>query len=90
MLSHIFSISRVAGISMRQTAAPALSWTMQQPHVRTSRFLMQSESGPLVMTRGIKVRTSVKRLCADCYVVRRKGAVVVRCKSNPKHKQRQG
>ena len=37
----------------------------------------------------MKVRSSVKRMCVSCKVVRRKGIVYVIC-SNPKHKQRQG
>ena len=37
----------------------------------------------------MKVRASVKRICAKCKVVRRKGVVRVIC-ANPKHKQRQG
>jgi len=37
----------------------------------------------------MKVRSSVKRICENCKVVRRKGVVRVIC-SNPKHKQRQG
>ncbi|CCD25543.1 mitochondrial 54S ribosomal protein bL36m NDAI_0F02250 [Naumovozyma dairenensis CBS 421] len=44
----------------------------------------------LISNRGFKVRTSVKKFCAHCYVVRRKGRVYIYCKSNPKHKQRQG
>lgn len=40
--------------------------------------------------RTFKVRTSVKKFCKDCYMVRRKGRVYVFCKSNNKHKQRQG
>lgn len=40
--------------------------------------------------RGFKVRTSVKKFCKDCYMVKRKGRVYVYCKSNGKHKQRQG
>ena len=38
----------------------------------------------------MKVRSSVKARCKDCYVVRRKSRIYVYCKSNPKHKQRQG
>ncbi|MCK9360705.1 50S ribosomal protein L36 [Patescibacteria group bacterium] len=38
----------------------------------------------------MKVRSSVKPMCRDCQTVRRKGRVVVVCKKNPKHKQRQG
>ena len=37
----------------------------------------------------MKVRSSVKRMCEECKVVRRKGVVRVVCR-NPKHKQRQG
>lgn len=37
----------------------------------------------------MKVRASVKKMCAKCAVVRRKGRVRVVCE-NPKHKQRQG
>ncbi|KAK6904879.1 50S ribosomal protein L36 [Kwoniella mangroviensis CBS 10435] len=46
---------------------------------------------PLVMqVRGMKVRSSVKRFCDGCSVVRRKGRIYVICSKNPKHKQRQG
>ena len=37
----------------------------------------------------MKVRASVKRICRDCKIVRRKGVVRVICK-DPRHKQRQG
>ncbi len=37
----------------------------------------------------MKVRPSVKPMCGDCKVTKRKGRVVITCK-NPKHKQRQG
>jgi len=37
----------------------------------------------------MKVRASVKKMCDDCKVIKRKGIVRVICK-NPKHKQRQG
>ncbi len=37
----------------------------------------------------MKVRTSVKRICENCKIVRRKGIVRVIC-TNPKHKQKQG
>ncbi|CDO57661.1 similar to Saccharomyces cerevisiae YPL183W-A RTC6 Protein involved in translation [Geotrichum candidum] len=40
--------------------------------------------------RGMKVKSSVKKFCKACYIVRRKGRVYVYCKTNPKHKQRQG
>ncbi|UCF21409.1 MAG: 50S ribosomal protein L36 [Gemmatimonadota bacterium] len=38
----------------------------------------------------MKVRSSVKRICENCKLVRRRGVVRVICKRNPRHKQRQG
>jgi large subunit ribosomal protein L36 len=38
----------------------------------------------------MKVRTSVKKLCDKCKIVRRKGVLRVICSSNKRHKQRQG
>jgi len=37
----------------------------------------------------MKVKSSVKRMCENCKIIRRKGVVRVIC-TNPKHKQRQG
>ena len=37
----------------------------------------------------MKVRSSVKKICAKCKIIRRKGVVKV-ISENPKHKQRQG
>ena len=37
----------------------------------------------------MKVRASVRRICENCKIVRRRGRVYVVC-SNPRHKQRQG
>jgi len=37
----------------------------------------------------MKVRSSVKRMCSKCKIIRRHGVVRVIC-VNPKHKQRQG
>ncbi|MDO8676637.1 MAG: 50S ribosomal protein L36 [Candidatus Azambacteria bacterium] len=37
----------------------------------------------------MKVRASVKKICAKCKVVRRQRRLFIVC-SNPKHKQRQG
>jgi len=39
--------------------------------------------------RVMKVRPSVKRICKNCKVVRRRGVVYVIC-SDKRHKQRQG
>ena len=37
----------------------------------------------------MKVQPSVKRICHNCKVIRRKGVVRIICK-DPRHKQRQG
>ncbi|MBR7180548.1 MAG: 50S ribosomal protein L36 [Kiritimatiellae bacterium] len=37
----------------------------------------------------MKVRSSVRRICENCRITRRKGVVRVIC-TNPRHKQRQG
>jgi len=37
----------------------------------------------------MKVRASVKKMCRNCQIIRRKGSVRVIC-SDPRHKQRQG
>ncbi len=38
----------------------------------------------------MKVKASVKTICAKCRTIRRKGRVYNTCSSNPRHKQRQG
>ncbi|KAJ4293089.1 hypothetical protein N0V90_008371 [Kalmusia sp. IMI 367209] len=45
---------------------------------------------PVAQTRGMKVRSSVKKLCDGCKSVRRKKGkyVYIICSKNPKHKQR--
>lgn len=37
----------------------------------------------------MKVRASVRKICENCRMIRRRGKVMVVC-ANPKHKQRQG
>ncbi|HID94033.1 MAG TPA: 50S ribosomal protein L36 [bacterium (Candidatus Stahlbacteria)] len=37
----------------------------------------------------MKVRPSVKKICKECKIIKRKKVVRVICR-NPKHKQRQG
>jgi large subunit ribosomal protein L36 len=37
----------------------------------------------------MKVRSSIKKICPKCKIVRRKGVLMVIC-ADPKHKQRQG
>jgi large subunit ribosomal protein L36 len=37
----------------------------------------------------MKVRPSVKKMCENCRLIKRRGKILVICQ-NPKHKQRQG
>ncbi|MDP3974578.1 MAG: 50S ribosomal protein L36 [bacterium] len=37
----------------------------------------------------MKVKSSIKKKCINCKIVKRKGRLYIIC-SNPKHKQRQG
>ncbi|MBI2108623.1 MAG: 50S ribosomal protein L36 [Parcubacteria group bacterium] len=37
----------------------------------------------------MKVRASVKKICPNCQMVRRRGRLYIICR-NPKHKQKQG
>ncbi len=38
----------------------------------------------------MKVGASVKKICKDCQIIRRRGVLRVICKKNARHKQRQG
>ena len=42
-----------------------------------------------VKEQTMKVSASVKKMCRNCKVIRRKGVVRIICE-NPRHKQRQG
>lgn len=44
----------------------------------------------LFAIRSFKVKSAVKARCNDCYLVKRDGTLFVRCKTHPRHKQRQG
>lgn len=38
----------------------------------------------------MKVRTSVKKMCESCRIIKRHGVVRIICTRSAKHKQRQG
>lgn len=38
----------------------------------------------------MKIRASIKKICRDCKLVKRRDKLYIICKKNPKHKQRQG
>ncbi|KAF2141033.1 uncharacterized protein K452DRAFT_299094 [Aplosporella prunicola CBS 121167] len=72
-----------------RAAAHANSITLAAGGARPS-VQAPSATMALAQVRGMKVRSSVKKLCDGCKSVRRKGYVYIICNKNPKHKQRQG
>jgi large subunit ribosomal protein L36 len=50
---------------------------------------VRAPTEPVKAIETMKIRSSVKRICEHCKIVRRRGKVYVIC-DNPRHKQRQG
>ncbi|NXY22785.1 RM36 protein, partial [Atrichornis clamosus] len=77
---------RAAGLPSAGSWAP--------PPWRAPRGLLAvpPRPGPLLLPllAGLKTKTTLRRRCKDCYIVRRRGRLYVCCKSNPRHKQRKG
>ncbi|KAI6844597.1 hypothetical protein KC365_g11613 [Hortaea werneckii] len=67
------------------TSGRTLLWLQSQRGVAPQQQQQQQQQ-----IRGMKVRSSVKKLCDGCKSVRRKGGkyVYIICSKNPKHKQR--
>jgi large subunit ribosomal protein L36 len=59
---------------------------MPRPAAHPIRMPVKTAKQEYIM----KVKPSVKPICDHCKVIRRNGRVMVICKSNPRHKQRQG
>ncbi|OBT98608.1 hypothetical protein VE01_03492 [Pseudogymnoascus verrucosus] len=79
----------LSSVALAKTAAATTRPTAAAAVVKTADVAMEQ-------VRGMKVRSSVKKLCEGCKSVRRKGGkkgkghVYIICSLNPKHKQRQG
>ncbi|KAF2437126.1 hypothetical protein EJ08DRAFT_623641 [Tothia fuscella] len=69
-----------------------IAWRTMRPKALTAQSRVGAVSVAVQQVRGMKVRSSVKKLCDGCKSVRRKGGkyVYIICSKNPKHKQRQG
>mgnify|MGYP004715731973 CR=1 FL=1 len=74
-------------LRVAQPARSLQSVAAVRPQIAPSMF---TNAPVLLAVRTFKVRTAVKKLCKDCYMVKRRGKMYVFCKSNNKHKQRQG
>ncbi|CAH2351720.1 54S ribosomal protein Rtc6p, mitochondrial [[Candida] railenensis] len=89
MLGLISGISRVA-ISSPSTAVNSMAMRSIFFKPTLTQIPTAAQTIALQTVRTFKVRTAVKKFCKDCYMVKRKGRMYVYCKSNGKHKQRQG
>ncbi|EXJ95940.1 hypothetical protein A1O1_01065 [Capronia coronata CBS 617.96] len=85
LLRSLLPQTRLFGTSISRPAFSTLVRSSIKPQ-------SSSPSSSLLTTqvRGMKTRSSVKRLCESCKAVRRKNRVFIICDKNPKHKQRQG
>lgn len=78
------------------TSRVRFPWSSSQSHTQHVCDHNHTHSNHVIATgilgqvRGMKTRSSVKRLCEGCKPVRRKNRVYIICDRNPKHKQRQG
>lgn len=77
------------------TAPRALLSSVKRRSIQTCScgpsLLGQCQHSPCAQpSAGMKTQTSLKRRCKDCFFVVRRGRLFVYCKTNPRHKQRQG
>jgi len=77
----------VKNLCVNSTDYPRIGRATHRPTTQTNRLIGSQVQKYTGVT--MKVRPSVKKMCDDCQVIKRKGVVRVICK-NPKHKQRQG
>lgn len=88
MLKTLFAVARGA---WRAGVSPVQK-SMYSAMISRNTLLTQTPplTPMLSLRRTFKTKSAVKKFCKDCYIVRRKGRIYVYCKSNGKHKQRQG
>lgn len=83
------------------TAPRALLSSVKRSSIQTCSCSPTRECGPSLLgqcqhipcaqpSAGMKTKTSLKKRCKDCFFVVRRGHLFVYCKTNPRHKQRQG
>ncbi|GAA5828873.1 hypothetical protein JCM5353_004008 [Sporobolomyces roseus] len=66
---------------------PLSSTAIKRPELNTD---VEKKVGEVTTKRGMKVRSSIKKYCEGCSIVKRQGTLFVLCSRDPKHKQRQG
>jgi len=62
---------------------PLSSSSIKRPEVNSEVEKKVGETGK----RGMKVRSSIKKYCEGCSIVKRQGTLFVLCSRDPKHKQ---
>lgn len=85
------------------TTAPRtlLSSSPRISSIQAPSFDSSAHCGPSLLGRcqhlpslqpvaGMKTKSALKKRCKDCFFVIRRGHLFVFCKTNPRHKQRQG
>lgn len=75
--------------SSRPLVARIRAATFPHPHAHHHLFKFPQSSNVQtpILSRGMKVRSSVKIMCDGCNIVKRKGRIYVVCSKSPKHKQ---
>ncbi|ORX89728.1 mitochondrial ribosomal L36 protein [Basidiobolus meristosporus CBS 931.73] len=86
MFGRILNLTRITTIA--PTSVILARSTLLRPVVTPT--LPSLANGSLTFYRGMKVRSSIKKMCEGCSIVRRRGRRYVICNRDPKHKQRQG
>ncbi|NXJ03907.1 RM36 protein, partial [Odontophorus gujanensis] len=81
---------RPAALPVSVSVSVSVSVALRSVEAASSRALLAVPPPPglLQLCAGLKTKTTVKRRCKDCYIVRRRGRLYVCCKTNPRHKQR--
>ncbi|KAH9944347.1 ribosomal protein L36-domain-containing protein, partial [Epithele typhae] len=82
MLRALLASSRPLLARARAASVPLL-----HAHPHPHHHACATASAIPMLSRGMKVRASVKVMCDGCSIVRRKGRIYVICNKNPKHKQ---
>ncbi|KKY13241.1 putative ribosomal protein l36 [Diplodia seriata] len=87
---RLLTSSTATAATVARAAQPFSQLWRARPTATAVSAAVSAASLQQQQVRGMKVRSSVKKLCDGCKSVRRKGKryVYIICSKNPKHKQR--
>ena len=89
VLGHISGKMRMHYIRILPGDKVTVELTPYDLSARAHRVPGQVGQARQVKEKSMKVAASVKKMCRNCKIIRRKGVVRVIC-TDPRHKQRQG